>query len=175
MDPPLRPTTSYRRDINDLKNETEWSRKPDMSQSSESVSLSAPALTPGDPRMSPSSLVSGTSIGRHAVVGQVSYAPATQTTVVTTTTTTTTAFPPFVLKAPRHLYDLDPKLYPLAASPTPQSIKRFCFDSDGIPSLFQEAEDPSAKLEEVSLSSLCYQYHPRYNHSSLEGVNLLIY
>ena len=164
MDPPLRPSTSYRRDVNDLKNEHEWSQKSNILQSSDSASLSASALTPEDPqssRISASHRLPGVSIGRHAVVGQVSYAPATQTTVVTTTTTTTTAFPPFILKAPRHLYDLDPKLYPLAASPTPQSIKRFRFDSGGIASLFQEAEDSSAKLEEVSSSSLCYQHHPR--------------
>ena len=83
------------------------------------------------------------------VLGQFSYAPATQTTVVTTTTTTTTNFPPIMMKAPQHLYDLDPKLYPLASSPTPTSIKKLCFDVDGTPTLFQEADDTLETLEKV--------------------------
>ena len=83
------------------------------------------------------------------VLGQFSYAPATQTTVVTTTTTTTTNFPPILMKAPQHLFDLDPKLYPLASSPTPISIKKLCFDVDGTPTLFQEADDTLATLEKV--------------------------
>ena len=82
-------------------------------------------------------------------LGQFSYAPATQTTVVTTTTTTTTNFPPILMKAPQHLYDLDPKLYPLASSPTPTSIKKLCFDVDGTPTLFQEADDTLETLEKV--------------------------
>ncbi|KAF6221379.1 hypothetical protein HO133_002234 [Letharia lupina] len=82
-------------------------------------------------------------------LGQFSYAPATQTTVVTTTTTTTTNFPPIMMKAPQHLYDLDPKLYPLASSPTPTSIKKLCFDVDGTPTLFQEADDTLETLEKL--------------------------
>ena len=83
------------------------------------------------------------------VLGQFSYAPATQTTVVTTTTTTTTNFPPIMMKAPQHLYDLDPKLYPLASSPTPTAIRKLCFDVDGTPTLFQEADDTLETLEKV--------------------------
>ena len=83
------------------------------------------------------------------VLGQFSFAPATQTTVVTTTTTTTTSFPPLRMKAPNHLYELDPKLYPLAASPTPQSMKRLCFDMDGRPTVFREAENAHEALQEV--------------------------
>ena len=83
------------------------------------------------------------------ILGQFSYAPATQTTVVTTTTTTTTNFPPIMMKAPEHLFDLDPKLYPLASSPTPTSIKRLRFDVDGTPTLFQEADDTLETLEKV--------------------------
>jgi F-box and WD-40 domain protein CDC4 len=56
------------------------------------------------------------------------------------------------MKAPQHLYDLDPKLYPLAASPTPYSIKKLCFDVDGRPTLFQEADDTLQTLEEVCAS-----------------------
>lgn len=89
------------------------------------------------------------SIRPNDVLGQLSYAPATQTTVVTTVTRTTTEFPPLMMKAPQHLYDLDPKLYPLASSPTPQSIKKLCFDLEGRPTLFQEADDTLLRLEEV--------------------------
>ncbi len=87
-------------------------------------------------------------------LGQFSYAPATQTTVVTTTTTTTTKFPPLMVKAPRHLHDLDPKQYPLASTPTPQSIKKLRFDVDGRPTMFQEADDTLDTLEKVSYISL---------------------
>lgn len=84
------------------------------------------------------------------VLGQFSFAPATQTTIVTTTTTTTTSFPPLVMKAPHHLHELDSKMYPLASSPTPKSIKRFCFDVGGRPTFFSEADDTRDTLEEVS-------------------------
>lgn len=84
------------------------------------------------------------------VLGQLSYAPATQTTVVTTTTTTTTKFPPLVVKAPQHLHDLDPKQYPLASTPTPQCIRKLCFDVDGRATMFQEADDTLETLEKVS-------------------------
>ena len=87
------------------------------------------------------------------MLGQLSFAPATQTTVVTTTTTTTTKFPPLVLKAPNHLYEMDSKLYPLAASPTPQALKRFCFDVGGRPALFCEADDTEDTLYRVSSRS----------------------
>lgn len=83
------------------------------------------------------------------MLGQFSFAPATQTTVVTTTTTTTTSFPPLIMKAPHHLHELDPKLYPLAASPTPKTIKKFHFDVAGRPTFFSEAEDTLDTLQEV--------------------------
>lgn len=83
------------------------------------------------------------------IFGQFTFAPATQTTVVTTTTTTTTSFPPLMIKAPHHLHELDPKLYPLASSPTPKSIKRFCFDIGGKPTYFNEAENTSHALHGV--------------------------
>ena len=82
-------------------------------------------------------------------LGQISFAPATQTTVVTTTTTTTTSFPPLVLKAPRRREPLDPKEYPLAATPTPPSIKRLCFEVDGRPTYFREAEDPIETFQKL--------------------------
>lgn len=83
------------------------------------------------------------------IFGQFTFAPATQTTVVTTTTTTTTSFPPLMIKAPHHLHELDSKLYPLASSPTPKSIKRFCFDLGGKPTYFNEAENASQALHGV--------------------------
>ncbi|MCJ1401512.1 SCF ubiquitin ligase complex subunit cdc4 [Xylographa trunciseda] len=81
------------------------------------------------------------------VLGQFSFAPATQTTIVTTTTTTTTSFPPLMMKAPNHLYQLDPKLYPLAASPTPSTLKKLKFNLEGKPTLFHEADDAESTLQ----------------------------
>ena len=85
------------------------------------------------------------------ILAQFSFAPATQTTVVTTTTTTTTKFPPLVLKGPQHLYNRDPKFYPLASSPTPHSIKNLHFDLGGRPTTFQEAEDSLETIRKVWL------------------------
>ncbi|MCJ1472202.1 SCF ubiquitin ligase complex subunit cdc4 [Lambiella insularis] len=85
----------------------------------------------------------------HEVLGQFSFAPATQTTIVTTTTTTTTSFPPLMLKAPVHLYELDPKLYPLAASPTPSTLKKLKFELGGRPTIFCEAEDASRTFQNL--------------------------
>lgn len=100
---------------------------------------------------------------QHDTLGQLSFAPATQTTVVVTTTTTTTNFPPFVMRTPSQLHDLDPKLYPLAATPTPQSMKRFCFDIGGKPTFFREAEATGETLHEVSPPSLLssFGFHVR--------------
>ena len=88
------------------------------------------------------------------VLGQFSYAPATQTTVVTTTTTTTTQFPPLRMKAPQYLNELDPKQYPLASSPTPQSIKELHFNVEGRPAIFQEMGDTVETLEKVCIPSI---------------------
>ena len=89
---------------------------------------------------------------QYAALGQLKYAPATQTTVVTTTTTTTTSFPPLLLKAPRHLNSRDPKQYPLAASPTPEGIRNFSFDIDGKPVCFSETGNIEGPLLQVRLS-----------------------
>ena len=91
-----------------------------------------------------------TSPDSRAAIGQLSYAPTTQTTVVTTTTTTTTSFPPFIIKPPCRLSERDPKQYPLASSPTPQSLKRFSFDYMGKPVCFEEGDDAEQILQEVS-------------------------
>jgi len=89
-------------------------------------------------------------VSPHAVVGQIS---ATQTMVVTTTTTTTTSFPPLLLNPPKHLHDMDPKQYPLAASSTPTSIKKLCFDVEGRTTTFEEARDTKQTLGIVGSSS----------------------
>ncbi|KAI9370850.1 WD40-repeat-containing domain protein [Aspergillus egyptiacus] len=83
-------------------------------------------------------------------VGQFSFAPATRTTVVTTTTTTTTAFPPLFIKPPRAVRELDPKVYPLASSPTPSSLRNIKFDIGGQPVIFEEPEDTTSSLQEIT-------------------------
>ncbi|KAF2724822.1 WD40 repeat-like protein [Polychaeton citri CBS 116435] len=93
-------------------------------QVSSSTTTSAPSVPP-----------------QHSNMAQISFGPATQQTVVTTTTTTTVTLPPLVIKPPKDLYERDPKHYPLAFSPTPHSIKRFCFDLHGRPTTFEEVED----------------------------------
>jgi F-box and WD-40 domain protein CDC4 len=82
---------------------------------------------------------------------QLSYAPATKTTIVTTTTTTTTSFPPFMLQAPRDLLARDPRQYPLASTPTPSSLKHFTFTAGGRTACFDESSSiVPVKKEEVS-------------------------
>ena len=94
-----------------------------------------------------------------STIGQFSFAPATQTTVVTTTTTTTTKFPPFVMRAPRRMQDLDPKLYPLASAPTPASLRNICFELGGKPTVFREAEDATSALGKASQTTfLCHSF-----------------
>ncbi|KAJ9614525.1 SCF ubiquitin ligase complex subunit cdc4 [Cladophialophora chaetospira] len=83
-----------------------------------------------------------------ALLGQFSFAPATQTTVVTTTTTTTTKFPPMLMKQPRRMQDLDLKHYPLAAAPTPPGLRKIHFELGGKQTVFQEAEDTALALEQ---------------------------
>ncbi|KAI9770438.1 MAG: SCF ubiquitin ligase complex subunit cdc4 [Geoglossum simile] len=101
-----------------------------------------------------------------ATLGQFSYAPATQTTVVTTTTTTTTSFPPLLLKPPRNLNELDPKQYPLASTPTPSSIRRFCFNLEGTPTHFREADDASKSLQEFQKENIAL----RLNNGAVQSV-----
>ncbi|PGH33741.1 F-box and WD-40 domain-containing protein CDC4 [[Emmonsia] crescens] len=82
-------------------------------------------------------------------VGQFSFAPATQTTVITTTTTTTTNFPPLVMKGPGSSKLLDPKVYPLAATPTPDSIRDIHFDLGDSSIIFNESEDSSDAFDKL--------------------------
>jgi len=95
-------------------------------------------------------------IEQDALLGQFSFAPATQTTVVTTTTTTTTKFPPFLMRPPRRMHELDLKHYPLAASPTPATLRNIHFEIGGKATVFREAEDTTLALEQVrSHKSTC--------------------
>ncbi|PGG99063.1 hypothetical protein AJ79_08697 [Helicocarpus griseus UAMH5409] len=86
-------------------------------------------------------------------IGQFSFAPATQTTVITTTTTTTTNFPPLVMKAPGSSRPLDPKIYPLAATPTPDSIRDIRFNLGDTSVVFNESKDPSGTFNELKEQS----------------------
>lgn len=83
----------------------------------------------------------------HSTLAHLSFGPATQQTVVTTTTTTTVSLPPLLMKPPKDLFERDPKQYPLAFSPTPQSIRKFAISVDGKPVLFKEAEDAETSLK----------------------------
>lgn len=82
----------------------------------------------------------------HSTVAQLSFGPATQQTVTTVTTTTTVTLPPITMNPPKDLHERDPKQYPLAFTPTPHSIKRFCFDVNGRPTTFHESEDADETL-----------------------------
>ncbi|GAB1194836.1 hypothetical protein APSETT444_004087 [Aspergillus pseudonomiae] len=87
-------------------------------------------------------------VSKTGSVGQFSFAPATRTTVVTTTTTTTTTFPPLFIKPPRATRELDPKLYPLASSPTPSSLKNIKFEIGGHSIVFNEPDDTVSAVNE---------------------------
>ncbi|PNS16636.1 hypothetical protein CAC42_4600 [Sphaceloma murrayae] len=83
----------------------------------------------------------------YSTAGQFAFAPATQQTTVVTTTTTTVNLAPFVLQPPKNLHDRDPKQYPLAYSPTPDSLKSIHFKVGGRLTTFVEADDPSHFME----------------------------
>ncbi|KXS20561.1 WD40 repeat-like protein [Gonapodya prolifera JEL478] len=61
------------------------------------------------------------------------------TRVVTRVETTTTVAYPAILFDPPSPTHLDPGVYPLANTPTPPALKRFCFEVDGVPTHFREA------------------------------------
>ena len=155
MDPPVRGL----RELSELMPSVTAPSNPSMNSVS-TLAAAVPSSMPaeksqGEPNLIQTSHRStvGTDTRSDQMLGQLSFAPATQTTVVTTTTTTTTSFPPLVMKAPHYLNDLDSKLYPLASSPTPKSIKRFCFDIGGRPTFFREADDAPATLNDVCQSN----------------------
>ncbi|KAI9345668.1 hypothetical protein BDR26DRAFT_142639 [Obelidium mucronatum] len=110
------------------------------------------------------------------------------TTVVTTTTTKITEFPPLLIE-PSHTYSgvgskkllknlraLDVSEFPLANTPTPPALKKFCFDLNGVPTRFTELdlfEDDLQKLNSSkhdnrpsasatpSITSNHFQHHTR--------------
>jgi len=84
---------------------------------------------------------------QYTAMGQVSFGPAIQKTVTTVTTFTTTDLPPLIINPPKDLLERDPKMYPLAYTPTPGSIKRFEFDYHGQRTNFHEAEDPNETMK----------------------------
>ncbi|KAF9438239.1 SCF ubiquitin ligase complex subunit cdc4 [Entomortierella beljakovae] len=99
---------------------------------------------------------------RQPVSTTFSMAPMTTTTVVTTTTTTSTEYPPLYFKPPPIPEYLDPKIYPLADTPTPPALKKFCFDLNGQPTFFrenQEGEHSMGQLEDAlyNLSASAHQ------------------
>ena len=59
---------------------------------------------------------------------------------MTTTTTKVTEYPPLLLKPPPKLRSLDLADYPLASTPTPPALKKFCFDLHGVPTHFKELD-----------------------------------
>ncbi|KAF9408150.1 SCF ubiquitin ligase complex subunit cdc4 [Podila epigama] len=86
----------------------------------------------------------------------------TTTTVVTTTTTTSTEYPPLFFNPPPIPANLDPKIFPLADTPTPPALKKFCFDLNGQPTFFrenQENEQSMGQLENAlyNLSASAHQ------------------
>ena len=100
-----------------------------------------PTMPPPAPREATNTTTSHTMPPQHSTVAQLSFGPATQQTVTTVTTTTTVSLPPLVMKPPKDLFERDPKQYPLAFSPTPKYLRRFCADVNGKPVSFHEEED----------------------------------
>lgn len=99
--------------------------------------------------------------------GQFSFAPATRTTVVTTTTTTTTSFPPLLIKPPRATKDLDTRLYPLASTPTPASLRNLRFKLGDQSIVFNEPNDTTAAFTEVCSSIRSLDFVSQCSHISL--------
>ena len=96
---------------------------------------------------------------QQSTVAQLSFGPATQQTVTTVTTTTTICLPPLVMKPPKQLEERDPKQYPLAFSPTPSNLKRFCTDIHGRPIRFQEEENPQETVRKYYARQAEIQRH----------------
>ncbi|KAG0332122.1 SCF ubiquitin ligase complex subunit cdc4 [Podila humilis] len=100
-------------------------------------------------------------------------APMTTTTVVTTTTTTSTEYPPLFFNPPPIASNLDPKLFPLADTPTPPALKKFCFDLNGQPTFFrenQENEQSMGQLEDA-LFNLSASAHQKVLKSAAGHIN----
>jgi hypothetical protein len=83
------------------------------------------------------------------IYAQMATVPVVTETIVTTRTITTTSYPPFVLQAPRNLADRNLSLYPLAATPTPDILKKARIEVGGRQAIFREADDSEEALEQV--------------------------
>lgn len=142
MDPPARGSRATIRPSSRAQHPQEPSIRPTSVSSSTLAPSAMSDAKPQDHVAAPRQ----DAVNPHAVVGQIS---ATQTMVVTTTTTTTTSFPPLLLNPPKHLHDMDPTQYPLAASSTPTSIKKLCFEVEGRTTTFEEARDTKQVLGNV--------------------------
>ena len=153
MNPPARESRATTRPISRAQVPQDFSLPP---ASKSSLTLAPSAMSDAKPQDEVAASRPEV-VSPHAVVGQIS---ATQTMVVTTTTTTTTSFPPLLLNPPKHLHDMDPKQYPLAASPTPTSIKKLCFDVEGRTTTFEEARDMMQILGDVSPLSNQFSFCP---------------
>ncbi|KAG0198887.1 SCF ubiquitin ligase complex subunit cdc4 [Mortierella sp. GBA30] len=117
-----------------------------------------------------SSISSSATHPRQPISTTFSLAPTTTTTVVTTTTTTSTEYPPLYFKPPPIPAHLDPKIFPLADTPTPPALKKFCFDLNGQPTFFrenQENEQTMGQLEDA-LFNLSASAHQRALRSASE-------
>ncbi|KAK3831017.1 MAG: hypothetical protein J3R72DRAFT_249338 [Linnemannia gamsii] len=118
----------------------------------------------------PASRRASSSTRRKPTSTTFSLAPMTTTTVVTTTTTTSTEYPPLYFKPPPIPANLDPKIFPLADTPTPPALKKFCFDLNGQPTFFrenQENEHTMGQLEDA-LFNLSASAHQRALKSASE-------
>lgn len=91
---------------------------------------------------------------RQSTSATISLPPVTTTTVVTTTTTTSTEYPPLYFRRPMIPDHLDPKIFPLADTPTPPALKKFCFDLNGQPTFFRENQENEqmGQLEDALLN-----------------------
>ncbi|KAJ3225983.1 SCF ubiquitin ligase complex subunit cdc4 [Clydaea vesicula] len=88
---------------------------------------------------------------------------AVTTTVVTTTTTTLTEYPPIVIQPPAQASNLDTHFFPLTNVQTPPTLKKFCFDLNGVPTYFKE-ENHNIICEEKSLTSNI-EHHRKHNNT----------
>ncbi|KAI8615177.1 hypothetical protein BC830DRAFT_320710 [Chytriomyces sp. MP71] len=78
---------------------------------------------------------------------------AVTTTVVTTTTTRITEFPPLLIDPFSNSTagpNLDPSRFPLANTPTPPALKKFCFDLNGVPTRFTELDLTESDLKKLN-------------------------
>ncbi|KAF9933738.1 SCF ubiquitin ligase complex subunit cdc4 [Linnemannia zychae] len=141
----------------------------DTDMNSASGHLSGKSST-SEPSPSNVRRTSSTSTRRKPISTTFSLAPMTTTTVVTTTTTTSTEYPPLYFKPPPIPANLDPKIFPLADTPTPPALKKFCFDLNGQPTFFrenQENEHTMGQLEDA-LFNLSASAHQRALKSASE-------